>query len=212
MSVRKETFVMSHLFSKMVLAAALGAAASGCGKSESQPPEPKAAAAPRAQSEPKKMTAADLEHSSLETTTPFILTVTTDPVDLPESGTVQLTANLSSQNGFKAPLTLEIVLPAGAKLVAGEAKESLGQLAAGKLLRTFKVELASKPTEEAPIKIIADAKDPEGRFGAHSEKKIPEHVVHLSKPYGAGVPPPPVGRPGAGIAPRTKGTVALPKQ
>lgn len=144
-----------------------------------------------------KPDASELEKSSLaDAEAPFVLKLDSNPKDLPDNGVVELTARIDAHHALATPTSISIELPAGAKLVSGEAKETLADLPAGTTTRVFKVALSQKLSD--PIKVSVGMVDPNGRFGAHATRLFPEPAQPASVKTSR-VPSPPVGRPGAGI-------------
>ena len=204
--------MMRNVSKLSFIAALLGAVA--CNSSPSSvPPAPASdapapAEAPKAEAaEPKseeaKAAATDLEHSGLaDAEVPFVLTLETTPKEPPDRGVVSIVARIEAHQAFSTPTKIEIALPPSAKLIDGQAAETLADLPAGTTTRTFKVQLSERLSD--PIKVSVGMVDPHGRFGAHATRIFPEAEppapVRTSR-----VPTPPVGRPGQGLSPRTPG-------
>ncbi len=107
----------------------------------------------------------------VEVTAPFLVMMD-GPVTVP-AGSFELTVTIDSPKGFGGETTVSLQLPAGAKLLGGEASEKLSNLPAGKIERTFKLS-APKLTADEPIKIVVEGQDPSGQFGARAVRAYPE--------------------------------------
>ncbi len=194
---------MNREFSMVLFAAALTAAATACNTNDGPAPHPASAAnesapAETPATEPAKLAAEDLEHSSMAGAqeAPFVLRIET-PDKPPEIGKVfRIEARIKSAHGLNAPTTITIALPPTATLKKGLEREELGTLASGDTTRVFEFETSEPLTSATPIKVIVDSKDPGGAFGAHAERVYPE-PQKAQKPGNSRVPKPPVGRPGA---------------
>lgn len=161
------------------------------------PPAVETAAAPAPEAKAEARPAAeDLERSQLAAGAPFVVTLS-GPGTPPESGQIDLTMVIDVPSPLKSPAQIAVILPKNTTLVSGAAQESLPELAAGKLTRTYKVKVEGKLVE--PVRVVVESKDPAGKMGARSEQTYPERAATpYKRPYSDGkVPPPPGGRPGA---------------
>ena len=208
----KGTTMQRLKLSRMAIAIAAAALLAGCSTSAptgSEDPkvataaQPDKAAAPTDTAAPVVAPTAPaaarpaLEASEGEASVPFVLTLS-GPATLPDTGAVEITANITAAHEFKVPATLGIALPKGATLGAGKASEALASIPGGDTIRVFKITLTGKLDQ--PIRIILDAKDPAGAAGAHAERTFPADFKPAPTKPASAVPPPPVGRPGAGAA------------
>ena len=208
----KGTSMRRHELSRIATTIAVAALLAGCSTSAPQAvsEDPKVAAQPdKAASPPQtdvpvaappstEQAAAPtpaLENSEGETSAPFVLTLS-GPATLPDSGEIEITARIDAHRELKVPATLSIALPKGATLSGGKDAESMASIPGGGTTRIFKVKLTGKLDQ--PIRIILDAKDPKGTTGAHAERTFPADLKPKAAQPKSAVPPPPVGRPGAG--------------
>ena len=136
-----------------------------------------------------------LENSEGETSVPFVLTLS-GPATVPATGAIEITAKITAPHELKVPATLNIALPKGASLASGKASEAMASVPGGDTTRVFKITLTGKLDQ--PIRVILDAKDPAGATGAHAERAFPADFKPAPTKPASAVPPPPVGRPGAG--------------
>jgi hypothetical protein len=180
-----------HALTRIVVVAAAAVAIAGC---NNNPPQSSDKPAGDVAADAPKVT----ESSVGETSVPFVLTLK-GPDTLPDTGDIELTANISAPHEFKVPGTLKIVLPTSAKLASGTDSEAFASIPAGDTTRTFRVTLGGKLGVGQQIKVVLDARAPSGVMGAHAEKLFPELTQQVTRPS-PNAPPPPVGRP-IGIAP-----------
>jgi hypothetical protein len=202
--------MMRNVAKLSVVATLLGGSLWACNGGETPDPQhapPSTSEAPAAETKGPRAdqpSATDLEGSSLaDAEVPFILTVTPSVEalpegGLPEGGVIELVATIESHTGFKTPTKIHVDLPPNAKLLDGEALETLADLPAGKTTRRFKVEVTGELSD--PIKISVGMVDPHGRFGAHATRLYPEPEEATNKVRTSRVPKPPVGRPGQGLS------------
>src|SRR5690606_29300492 len=114
-----------------------------------------------------------LEGSKLaDAEVPFVLKLQATPEQLPSGGVVDLVATIEAHSGFKTPAKITVELPPNAKLLSGEATETLADLPAGTTTRQFKVEVTGELSD--PIKVSVGMVDPHGRFGAHAAQLFPK--------------------------------------
>jgi hypothetical protein len=166
--------------------------------STSEVPSSPEVAAPATQE--KEVTGADLEGSKLaDAEVPFVLKLQATPDQMPAGGVVDIVATIEAHSSFQTPTKITVELPPNAKLLAGEATETLADLPAGTTTRQFKVEVTGELAD--PIKVSVGMVDPHGRFGAHATRLFPE-PEEATKVRTSRVPKPPVGRPGQGLSPR----------
>jgi hypothetical protein len=208
----KGTRMQRHELSRIAITVAVAAFLAGCSTSAPQAAseDPRVAAQPDKAVSPTQtdtpvaappateQAAAPkpaLESSEGEVSAPFVLTLS-GPTTLPDSGEIEITARINAAREFKVPATLSVALPKGVTLSAGKDVESMASIPGGGTTRIFKVKLTSKL--EQPIRIILDAKDPAGTAGAHAERTFPADLKPKATRPSSAVPPPPVGRPGAG--------------
>jgi hypothetical protein len=120
-----------------------------------------------------------------------VILVLRGPDPMPASGDIQLNLEIRVNEAISVPTYLQLMLPQGAQLLSGAPTETLTLPQAGTLTRSYMVRL-NGPLQ-APIMAVADAKDPNGAFGFHAERKYPA-------PASVGINPnpnrPPVPRPG----------------
>lgn len=185
----KGTEMRRHAFTLVVVAAA-AAALVGCNNNPPQSSDKVAAEQPS----PSKLT------DPGETSAPFVLAVK-GPDSPPDSGDIELSVRITAPREFKAPGTLKVLLPTGAKLLSGNDSESFASIPAGETTRTFRVTLGGKLGIGQQIKVVLDARLPNNAAGAHAERLYPELVAPQATRPSSRVPPPPVGRP-IGVAPQ----------
>lgn len=199
--------MVTRQLSRIALGLAAAALAAACSTNETRvpqvnerPAEPATTEAPAAEAPAAEAPAPEkpaIEHSEAEVSAPFVLALK-GPENAPETGDIELTATITAKRELKAPATIAITVPTGAKLVAGKETETLPTLPAGELVRVFRVTTNGKLDQ--PVKVTVDVKHPQGVFGAHAERTYPEQKVEYARPS-KNVPPPPVGRPPVGRPP-----------
>lgn len=96
------------------------------------------------------------------------------PDTAPAHGAVTLKANIDASKEFKASTTITVEVPPGAKLVSGKKSEVIDPLPSGRTTRSFTVSSAKQLTNENPVKIVVEAHDPSGSFGARAERVFPQ--------------------------------------
>ena len=110
------------------------------------------------------------------------------------SGTeIDLTVEVLVLTASDIPATLMIELPAGAKLTKGRASEAISVAAVGKKVYELHVSSPTPLTDQAPIRVVLDGKDPQERSGFHAERRFPERAEVPSVARSG--PTPPGGRP-----------------
>ena len=184
----------SNLAASGVLAVALALAA-GCNKQAE--PTPQLVSPAKSTVAADKPNATDFEHSSMaDSEVPFVLELVT-PKAIPAKGeTFEVTAVIQANKGWSTPTKIAISLPKGAKLVAGDVRETLADLPAGETKRVFRIKLDERLTDADPVAVKVDMRDAQGRFGASAKRAFPERKVVTPT---SNVPKPPMGRPGKGI-------------
>jgi hypothetical protein len=101
-----------------------------------------------------------------------------------KDGVLELQANLDASAGVSLPVDLSIELPSGAKLLDGEARQSV-PVPPGRTTRSFRV---AHDAPLAPIKVVAHVVHPDNAWGIHAEKFYPE--VTKGAAYLPARPPP----------------------
>ncbi len=208
-----KTSALNHV-ARALVAAAAAALLAGCNSGDATAPPttpageqaaaaqptPPADKAPEAKADPPPAPEA-VEASPLAAGAPFEVTVK-GPATPPDKGDLELSVVIDVAAELKVPTDIDVVVPKGATLTSGQTHETLASLAKGQLTRTYKLSVSGKLTE--PVRILVEAKNPSGKSGVRAEKLYPEAApTPYNKPYSNGVPPPPVGRPGA-APPKTK--------
>jgi hypothetical protein len=114
------------------------------------------------------------------------------PLPVPEKGSVKVTAEIVANEPISLPAKLKITVPPEAKIVSGNAEESLQVGDAGTLTRDWSLQLSGKLS--APVVVTVDTRDASGGFGLHAERRYPPDPtpeVSSSRPPPAGRPPAP---------------------
>lgn len=101
-----------------------------------------------------------------------------------QGGVLELQAHLDASAGVSLPIELTVELPPGAKLVDGEARQSV-PVPAGRTTRSFRV---AHDAPLGPIKVVAHVVHPDKAWGIHAEKFYPEKPKNLS--FNPSRPPP----------------------
>jgi hypothetical protein len=105
-----------------------------------------------------------------------------------KDGVLELQAHLNASGGVSLPVNLSVELPPGAKLLDGEARQSV-VVPPGRTTRSFRV---FHDTPLAPIKVVAHVVHPDNAWGIHAEKFYPEAAKEATY---LPARPPPVARP-----------------
>lgn len=100
-----------------------------------------------------------------------VVLVLRGPDPMPASGDIKVDLEVRVNEPITVPTYLQVMVPQGAQLLSGAPSETLTLAQAGTLTRSYMVRL-NGPLQ-APIVAIADAKDPNGAFGFHAERKFP---------------------------------------
>jgi hypothetical protein len=118
-----------------------------------------------------------------------------EPVDdAPESPVVTLRAHVDARGAFSVPVTLSIELPPGQRhaLLSPAESHRIDVTAAGRTTREFQV---VRTAVQAPVKVIMDARDPNGAYGVHAEAWHPSALAP-AQDFVVPVRPPSVRPPG----------------
>lgn len=115
------------------------------------------------------------------------------PDPMPAGGDIRLDLEVVVNEPISAPVTLQVQVPQGAQLVAGQPMEVLTLNQAGRLYRQYTVR-AFAPLQN-PVIVTADARDPNNAYGLHSERRYPaaqpQTVAPGNRPPMARPPMPP---------------------
>ena len=119
------------------------------------------------------------------------------------NGVLDLRAHIDSPAGVSLPVELSVELPPGAKLVDGDARQSV-PVPAGRTTRNFRIE---RGATGAPVKVVAHVVHPAQAWGIHAEKFYPEQPKSVSfhpakAPPWRGPPSPPSSPPSNRRRPR----------
>lgn len=101
-----------------------------------------------------------------------------------------VTVDIEPRGALPYPVTLEVSLPRGARLLDGERKQTLEIQSAARVSRELRVSLERPLQLSDPLKVTLQGRDEVS--GLHGEKQLPP-LPELAPPRL--VPPPPGGRP-----------------
>jgi len=144
----------------------------GCSRDSSQPPDSGPAAPSERMTAPLKI-------------------VLRGPTPPPAEGDFKLNIDIVAAEPIQQPLQLRIEVPAGAKLTAGNATESLTISQPGTITREISLHLDGPLA--APIVVTGETRDSSGRAGLKAVRKYPPDAPTIS----SAAPRPPVPRPPA---------------
>ena len=89
---------------------------------------------------------------------------------------ITLRAHVDARGGFGAPVTVSIELPPGQRhaLLSPVQSHRFDVVAPGRTSREFQV---ARTAGQVPIKVVMDARDPNGSYGVHAEAWYPSAPV-----------------------------------
>lgn len=179
--LKKKMVVMPALVSVLGLVAL-----SGCAKSTTDAPaaQPQAPAAgdttPTAQTE---------EHREVAPLVVKLVPVSENTA----TGEMELRADFEAREKLPYPITITLVPPSGALIVAGNQTETMDITSAGRFTKSFKIRVQAPPTAQAPVKVVVHGVAADKSAGLHAEPQYPA-VVETGVPPRQG-PSVPGGRP-----------------
>ncbi len=112
-------------------------------------------------------------------TAPLFLTLR-GPDPAPASGNITLDLEITVNEPIRMPVNLQILLPPGVQLVAGQPQEILNLPQPGKLYRQYTVVTSAPLTQ--PVLVRANASDPSGAYGFHAERPYPPAPATVIQP------------------------------
>lgn len=101
-----------------------------------------------------------------------------------------ISVDIEPRGALPYPVTMEVSLPRGARLLDGERKQTLEIRSADRISRELRVSLERPLQLSDPLKVTLQGRDEVS--GLHGEKQLPP-LAELAPPRP--VPPPPGGRP-----------------
>lgn len=112
-------------------------------------------------------------------TAPLFLTLR-GPDPAPSAGNITLDLEITVNEPIRAPVNLQVLLPPGVQLMAGQPMETLSLPQAGKLYRQYVVATQGPLTQ--PVLVRANATAPSGAYGFTAERQYPPAATTTIQP------------------------------
>ena len=164
----KKTFVML---------AGLGLAVSVIGTGCAKPTTDAPATQPQAQPQ-REETAHTEEHRQIAPLVVKLAVVSENSA----TGETELRADFDAREAIRYPLSVTLVAPDGALIVAGTPSETLNVAQAGRFSKTYKIRTQAPLSQTSFVKLVVDGQAPDKSVGLHAEPRYPAVIE-------AGVPP-----------------------
>lgn len=102
------------------------------------------------------------------------------PDPAPSSGNITLDLEITVNEPIRVPVNLQVLVPPGVQLVAGQPAETLNLPQAGKLYRQYTV-VSNGPLTQ-PVIVRANATAPSGAYGFNAERQYPAAPTTVIQP------------------------------
>ena len=170
-----------------VTLAGLGLAVSllgtGCAKPTTDAP------AVQPQPQPQQESAQTEEHRQIAPLVVKLVVVSENSA----TGEMELRADFDAREPITYPLSLTLVPPEGALIMAGAATETLPTTPAGRFSKTYKIRTQAPLSQESFVKLVVHGQSANNAMGLHAEPRFPA-VIDTGVPPRQG-PSIPGGRP-----------------
>lgn len=177
------------LHKTFVVLAGLGLAISVMGTGCAKPTTEAPAVQPQAQHQHQQDSAQTDEHRQIAPLVVKLVPVSENSA----TGEVELRADFDVREPITYPLSLTLVAPEGALVLAGAQTETLAATPAGRFSKTYKVRTQAPLSQQSFVKLVVHGQSANNAMGLHAEPRFPA-VIETGVPPRQG-PSIPGGRP-----------------